>query len=521
MPEMTIQQAMDLAMTHHQTGQVKEAQAIYRQVLSAQPDHANALHMLGVAMFQTGDSSSALQLISRAISIDGAVPDFHNSLARILLLIGRLEESIQASRRAIELRFAFPEALLNLAIAQFHLGEIEEAQSTARKVIELSPQNPQAWNALGAMLREQGKSNEAIDAFQTALKFQSKFVEAATNLAGTHRETGRLAEAIEAYRNVIVIAPDWPTGHYNLALTLLLTGDFKQGWIEHEWRCQIKEPRPVCLDFQFPRWRGQPLDGKRLLIHCEQGFGDTIQFVRYVSLAASRSGQIVMLCQPELVRLVKQINGIDQVVTQGDPLPTVDFHCPLLSLPYLFNTELQSIPQNVPYISSDAEESLYWRRRLGNHQSKLKIGLVWKGGKFHIEDRLRSITFKHLQPLFKLPNIQWISLQKESRAEGILLADLVDWTDDLKDFADTAALVDNLDLVITVDTAVAHLAGAMGKVVWMLLPFVPDWRWMLGRDDSPWYPTIQLFRQPSRGDWNTPIDQVLNSLQSFVNEFPR
>jgi len=269
-------------------------------------------------------------------------------------------------------------------------------------------------------------------------------------------------------------------------------------------------------NFTKPQWDGRALEGRTLLLHAEQGLGDAIQFIRYLPLMSQRGGRIIIECYAELQRLFQIMAGRCQIVACGQPLPAFDLHCPLLSLPRVFGTTLSNIPHVVPYLHPDAEEARKWHHRLLWQSRLVNVGLAWMGNPAHKNDRSRSIKLARLAPLGQVPGVRFFSLQKgEAAAEtktppsGM---ELVDWTQELKDFADTAGLIANLDLVIAVDTAVVHLAGAMGKPVWTLLPFVPDWRWLLEREDSPWYPTMRLFRQNSWGDWDSVITRVVDAL---------
>jgi len=307
-----------------------------------------------------------------------------------------------------------------------------------------------------------------------------------------------------------------PDGHWNLALALLVQGHFPEGWEEYEWRWKTKgllSPRQLLPQ---PLWDGRPLAGRAILLHAEQGLGDTIQFIRYLPLVAQRGGRVIVECQPELQRLVQAMTPDIPVLARGQPLPDFAFQCPLLSLPKALGTTLATIPATVPYLHADAQNVQMWRDRLAGHGSALKVGLIWAGNPHHKNDRNRSVKLASLAPLAQVPGVQFYSLQKGAAAAQAKTPppgmDLIDRTDDLQDFADTAAMIANLDLVIAVDTSVVHLAGALAKPVWTLLPYCPDWRWLLKRQDSPWYPTMRLFRQPEIGDWDSVIQQLAAAL---------
>jgi hypothetical protein len=339
------------------------------------------------------------------------------------------------------------------------------------------------------------------------------------NLGNAVRDQGKLDEAIICYRKAIALAPDWGLPHYNYALTLLLTGDFERGWIEHEARRRAPEVGIFIQDFPKPTWDGSNLNGRTILIHSEQGFGDSIQFVRYVPLVAERGGRVILQCDDELYPLFRHMRGPEIVLPRSQPLPEFDLHCPMLSLPLAFKTtSLEAIPSNTPYLDLPPSETEKWRKRLSRFRDRMNIGIVWAGRPTHPGDRHRSISLKELAPVAEIEGIQLHSVQKGPATGDLKHAEtsamnVIDWTDELTDFEQTAALIHNLDLVISVDTAPAHLAGALNKPVWVLLPWIPDWRWLMSGDTTPWYPTMRLFRQPVRGDYETPIRHMVDALR--------
>jgi hypothetical protein len=335
---------------------------------------------------------------------------------------------------------------------------------------------------------------------------------------------GELDEALSVCQRAIQLRPDHAGAHWNKSLVLLLKGDFAQGWAEYEWRWQSKDFRSPRRDFPQPQWRGEDPSGRTILLHAEQGFGDTIQFIRYAPLLAGRGARVIVECQPELQRLLGGVEGIQHLTARGEPLPPFDLHTPLLSLPLAWGTRVKTIPGNVPYIKPDPALVGAWRGRLAG-DSALKVGLVWAGSPIRKDDRYRSLPLSSLAPLAGVKGVSFYSLQKGKATEQAQNPppgmNLIDMTEEIKDFADTAALISHLDLVITVDTAVAHLAGAMAKRVWTMLEFVPAWRWLLNREDSPWYPTMRLFRQPAIRDWATVIRRVAGELQNFCSSGAR
>jgi hypothetical protein len=337
----------------------------------------------------------------------------------------------------------------------------------------------------------------------------------------------RFDEALASFDRAIAIRPGLAEAHFNAALCLLLTGDLSRGWKQYEWRWSTDQLRSEQRNFSQPQWTGSDkIAGKTILLHAEQGLGDTLQFCRYVPQVAARGARVIFEVPTPLVALMRTLAGDIDVIARGDHLPAFDLHCPLLSLPLAFNTELDTIPGETPYLSAVPAKSDAWRERLGPRE-RPRIGLVWAGDprkqlpNAHLIDRQRSITFDMLAPLFEAADCDFVSLQKGEQAVAQLRASalcnrVVDWTDDFHDFSDTAALVDNLDLVIAVDTSVAHLAGALGKPLWLLNRYNTCWRWLLERDDNPWYPTVRQFRQDEMRNWDAVMARVTGSLRDYA-----
>jgi len=555
---MTIPQAFELALQHHRAGRLADAEALYRQILAAQPNHAGALHFLGVIAYDFGRNDLAVDLIRRSIGFDPNNCVAYFNLGEAWRAAGRLEEAIAAYRQALRINPDFPHACNNLGIALGERGQLDEAIAVYRSALQIRPGFAEIHNNMGNALREQGKFGEAVVACRSALELQPDFPEAHNNLAAAHAglgqideaiaayrralelkpqypeahnnlgaalaEHGRLAEAVAAYRRALELKPLYAEAHYNLGVALLAQGDFLRGWEECEWRWKFKDAASPPRAFTQLPWDGSPLEGRTLLLHAEQGFGDAIQFIRYLPLAAQRGGKIILECPPELQRLFQTMASDLPIVARGGTLPAFDAHCPLLSLPRVFSTDLSNIPGTVPYLRADPAAAATWRERLDGHGSSLKVGLVWASSPSFKHDRKRSLRLASLAPLADVPAVQFYSLQKGAAAAEASAPptgmELIDLAEELKDFADTAALVANLDLVIAVDTSVAHLAGAMGKPVWTLLSFIPDWRWLLDRSDTPWYPTMRLFRQPRLTDWAPVIADLVAQLQ-LLAQSPR
>ena len=441
MSQLTTQQTFGLAIQHHQAGRLREAEQLYRQILAREPEHIHAMHHLGVIAFQMGHSDIAVGLIRQAVALQPNYPEAYCNLGNALKDRGRLDEAIAAHRQAIVLR----------------------------------PNYANAYIGLGNALRAGRQFDEAIAAYHQAIVLGPDFAEAHLNLANALNDKGELDKALTACRQAIALKPSYAEAHFNLALMLLRMGDFYNGWKEHEWRWEWKGFSSPRRNFSQPQWNGGSLEGHTILLHTEQGFGDAIQFIRYVPLVAQRGGKIIIECQVELQRLFRTMPEGCQIVTRGEPLPAFDVHCPLLSLPLIFGTTLENIPNIVPYLHAGEQEAERWQQRLNGNLPTIKagkVGLVWAGRPTHTNDRNRSMKLSSLAPLGQVPGIRFFSLQKnEAAAEAKMPPagmELVDYTDALNDFADTAALIANLDLLIAVDTAVVHLAGAIGKPVWTL-----------------------------------------------------
>ena len=483
----TISEALKIAIEHHQAGRLQEAEAIYRQILRLQPNNPGALHFLGLIAHQVGQHQVAVEYMQRVIKMDPKVPDYHN----------------------------------NLGLALQEQGRLEEAGAHYREALAINPDYAEAHLNLGNTLRELGNLNGAIERYRTALRLKPDLAEAHMSLGVAFQELGRLNEAIAQYRMAISFKPELSESHRNLALALLLSGNFTEGLKEYEWRWEAKEGKAQKRNFPQPIWNGEEISGRAILLYAEQGVGDTIQFIRYAPLVAKRGARVIVECHANLKSLLESVRGgVMSVVARGEPLPPFDVYVSLLSLPWILDTTIETIPAQVPYITANPAAVTAWRSRLESDKGRFKVGLAWAGRSDHKNDRNRSCALDLFEPLAKLPDVTFYSLQKGEAAKqaanppgGMVLKD---FTPDLNDFADTAALMTHLDLIIAVDTAVVHLAGAMGKPAWTVLPFSPDWRWMLERNDTPWYPTMRLFRQPCPGDWPGVFARVAEELQKLV-----
>jgi Flp pilus assembly protein TadD len=510
--------------------------------LTIHPAHADALHLLGIIALQVGRNDLAIDYIRRAIGLLGVrrddysslgsalrdvglvrpdLSDAHNNLGISLHALGRPAEAEMNYREALRLRPNYPEAYINLGNTLQALGRPAEAEASCREALRLRPDIPEAHNSLGCALQALGRAAEAETSYRKAVRLRPNFPEAHNNLGTALNALGRPAEAEANCREALRLRPDDPEAHFTLGHALLLASRFEEGWKEFEWRWQTKQLSGRARNFSAPLWNGEAIGDRVILLHAEQGFGDTLQFCRYVPLIAC-GARIILEVQAPLVRLLSRLPGIMEIVAHGDRLPPFDLHCPLLSLPRAFGTTLDTIPTASPYLSADPTLAAHWRERLAGLDG-LRVGLVWAGSQRLNRpeeasfDHRRSIAIDAMAPLSEASGVNFISLQKyEQTAQatppprGMTLHD---FTADLHDFEDTAALIVNLDLVISIDTSVAHLAGALGKPVWLLNRFDTCWRWLLNRDDSPWYRTLRQFRQPGPGDWNSVIREVRDALR--------
>ncbi|HVT88132.1 MAG TPA: tetratricopeptide repeat protein [Tepidisphaeraceae bacterium] len=503
---MNILGAMVAATRLHQNGRFEQAEQIYRQVLAIQPRNPDALHLLGLIEHQFGRNTEAQELIERAIRNKPHEPTFYVNLGQVYRALNRIDMAEQAQRQAIELDPNIAEAHSNLASILRERRQLEQAETSVRRALNLNPRFPAALINLGNILKDRGQIDQAIESFQQALNFGASRPEILNNIGDALRAKGEYAEARTALEEAINLAPDMAVAHWNLSLLHLLAGDLPRGFEEYEWRLRLIDAD--SSRFNKHMWDGGELNGQTILLHAEQGFGDAIQFIRYAPLVAQRGGKIIVECQRTLVKLLRSAPDVSAVFGKGEKLPEFDCHVPMLSLPRIFNTTLESIPATVPYLSVDEQLTSQWQSRLPNEAGIRKIGLVWQGNPKHINNRNRSLSPTNFQPLINLPGVKCFSLQ----IGGAPVHNVTDLASDLRDFADTAAALNELDLLITVDTAATHVAGAMGRPVWLLLPLIPDWRWLLDRADSPWYPTMRIFRQAKVGDWSDVMDQIMQAL---------
>jgi len=497
-------------------GRLDDALASYDRALTVRPDDAQALFNRAVTLHESKRFELALESYDRALAVR---PDHVEALSNrgdAFRQLGRLDEALASYDQALAIRPDHAEALSNRGNVLKALRRFDDALANYDAAVRLRPDDPVPLSNRAVTLLALDRLDEALASCDRALALRADSVEALNNRASVLQELRRFDEALATYDRAAAIAPDFVEAQINRAMLLLVTGDFALGWPAYEWRRKL--PSWVERGFAQGEWRGEDIAGKRLLLHAEQGFGDTIQFARYAALAAARGADVVLEVQPQLAPLLDGLIGAQVVAAGCAQLPPFDLHCPLLSLPRMFATAAATIPGGVPYIAARTDRIAAWAPRLP--QEGLRVGLAWSGHKDNVRDRERSIPFARLAPLMRVAGTRFVSLQKDIRAADAAdvrrCEDIIDLCAELRDFADTAAVIAQLDLVVTVDTAVAHLAGAMAKPVWLLLPRVPDFRWLLDRATSPWYPTARLFRKGQRDTWDAVISGMATELAAHV-----
>ncbi|MFB3776007.1 MAG: tetratricopeptide repeat protein [Bryobacteraceae bacterium] len=479
-----------------------EAGLCFTQALACKPNYVEAQVNFGNALHALGLLEEALVQYEAALA---SQPECVEALFNKAAALSGLERFEQAEAVAWEALRRKPEAAEPwnvLSVVHFARHRFLDAEQCARRSVGLRPDCAESWNNLGNALQEQDRMEEAEACYRAALRISPHLAEAHYNLGNARRRVLRLPEARACYEEAIRLNPGHIKAHWNLSLTLLLAGELERGWEEFEWRW--RNPKTPPRRFRQPPWDGSPLEGRTILLHAEQGLGDTIQFIRYADLVKRAGAAVVVECPARLAPLVATAPGVDRVVGAGTPLPEFDVHAPLMSLPRLVRTTLSSVPARVPYLAVEEERRQRWRERMA-HERELRVGLAWKGNPLQPDDRFRSVSWETLAPLTAVSGVTWFSLQYGERPGPSQGGPLVDLGPETEDLRDAAAAIEQLDLVISVDSAMAHLAGALGRPVWVLLAHLPDWRWLLGRQTTPWYPTARLFRQPRRGDWESVI----------------
>jgi tetratricopeptide (TPR) repeat protein len=511
---LLVDRRLETAIGLHRAGKLVEARAVYEDLLRSLPRHFDALQLLGTLHAQQGDYAMALQRLDAALRVDPLNVVVNKNRGQILAKIGRFDDALTALDLAIRVRPDYAEAYFNRGNVLRSLKRWREALASYDEAIRLEPRYVEALGNRGAVLSALERFEEAERNLFEAVRLDPQNAEVHFNHGNLLCELKRFDEALRAYESAISLRPDYVDAHFNLSIALLLVGRHQEGWREYEWRLKRSETIDPGANLGGAAWRGrQRVEGKSLLLYSEQGIGDAIQHLRYVPLLMAQGARVSVALPPKLWPLAGMLRSPVAVLQPGDFLQC-DFHCPLMSLPLAMGTGDDNIPSEIPYLFPDTARVARWEQLLGA-SVKPRIGLVWSGSRDHDNDARRSIDLSVLRPLLELP-AEWHSLQIEYRSGDLetlnALRGLLQHQDDIVDLADTAALVQCMDLVITVDTSVAHLAGALGKATYVMLPWMPDYRWMLDRDDSPWYPTAKLFRQPSRGDWSAVLESITGAV---------
>jgi len=514
---MPLGEALMYAERCRNEGQLLQAESVCRQILQTQPNVPEAEHLLGVIAHQNGKLGEAIEHVRRATKLAPQVALFHANLGEMLRLAGRPKLAAEEARRALEIEPTNAAALSNLGVALYELKEYEEAARAQRKAIAAKPDFAEAHSNLGNALHALRRFDEAVVAYKRAIELAPNYADAWANYGTTLHHSGSFEEGIATLRRAIALAPLHANARSGLGILLLMRGDLAEGWDEYEWRLRSTERKGP----KFPEipWQGENLAGKHIYVQAEQGFGDTLQFARYIPMLVARGAKVTLRVHQQLVRLMREsLPGIVVLGDRGDPAP---YQCDavLLSLPRVFKTRLETIAAEVPYLRPPANVAELWRNRFAKMKG-LRVGVVWAGNPDHVNDTRRSIKLPLLAPLFAVRGTSFASLQFGPRAADLKKLKRKATIDDIgnkfEDFVDTAAAINALDLVITVDTSVAHIAGALGKPVWVLLPWVTDWRWLLNREDNPWYPTMRLFRQKKGEEWEDVITRVEKELKAVV-----
>jgi tetratricopeptide (TPR) repeat protein len=590
----TIPQALEAAVKHHQAGNYKEAENLYRQILQIQPNHIDALYLLGVSCNQLGRADEAVARLSAALRLKPDHAEAHNSLGNAFNTLGRLDDAATSYQQALRLNPEYAFAHYNLGVVLGLLGKRQEAVASYQQATQLKPDYPDAHNNMGIALKELGRLEEAVASFQQAVRLNPSFAEAHCNLASVYMKQGRLEEAVASYQQALRLKPDrfethndlgaalvqcgrlaegalhirraiqlkpdhafahnnlglvlsdlgrleesvasyqqalrlkpdYVDAHVNLAMAWLLMGNFEQGWREYEWRFHNRDwlmpPLPQ------PTWDGSPLAGRSILLRTEQGLDDSLHFIRYAPLLKAQGGTVLVECAKSLMPLLSSCPGIDQLVRESArPTESFELQIPLLSVPGLLGTTLATIPANVPYLFADTKLVEQWQQELRAF-SGFKIGIAWQGNPKHDRHGLgrRTIPLAEFAPIGQLADVSLFSLQRGAGTEQLPQAaslfpvtDLGSWIDEgCGAFMGTAAVMKCLDLVITSDTSIAHLAGALGVPVWVALPFAEEWRWLRDREESPWYPTMRLFRQSEPGNWKPVFERITGQVRKLLTK---
>lgn len=502
---------------HLSQGQTQLALQDFDHALKIDPNAADYWRNKGLAHAALEQHTEALAAYDRATALEPNTPQNHLQRGIALLALDRTDVALTAFNRAIELKPDYAPAWQQRGVLYRKAKQPEKAITDFKRAIAMDPQNPEGFNLLANVLAQEARFTEALPHYDRAIALKPDFSWAYNNRGNAHKELGHIAEAEADFNRAMELDAKTPVFRWNKSLLTLLQGDFARGWVMFESRWERNIIRTAQENQLYPRWDGtQDISGKTILLHAEQGLGDTIQFCRYAPMVAKLGAHVLLSVQPALMEMCKTLQGKLTITTRGQAHGTPDYQCPLMSLPGVFHTDLSSIPADIPYLHPSADKVAAWQTRLGE-KSRPRIGLVWSGNAGLLPDKSRSIPADVFRALTELP-FEFHLLQKEVREtdmEALGSMQIRRHEAELEDFSDTAALIENLDLVISVDTSVAHMAGAIGKPLWLITPLAPDWRWLLERTDSPWYPTARLFRQRQKGNWTEVLQDIAAALAQY------
>lgn len=517
------------AVEAQRAGRLDDARALYTQVLQENPRDVDALHLLGRIAIAKGELDFGIALLQQAVRLAPQFAEAQNNLGNACAAKPIWEAAVAAYRAAVAADPTYAEAWANLGSAltigtlggpQKTTQQLTDAADACRRALRLRPGLAEGWNNLGGALTALGEVESSVVAYREALRLKPAYAEALGNLAYSLQLENQLEAALACYREAVRVAPDFAVGHFGEGLVQLLAGNLRAGFPKYEARWDAAQ-RGQRRDFAAPLWLGEPpLAGKTILLHAEQGLGDTLQFARYAPLLTARGARVLLEVQSVLKPLLGSLPGVARLLVRGEALPAFDLHCPLLSLPLACGTDRETVPADTPYVRAPADRVERWRPVFAGIK-EVKVGVAWAGNPHHRNDRNRSVPFESFAALFATPGCRFFGLQKDvapdDAARLARMAAFTDFSAQIADFGDSAAIIQELDIVVTVDTATAHLAGALGAKTWILLPFSPDWRWMIEREDSPWYPTARLFRQKQPGHWPAVIDRVAVELRALAD----
>jgi tetratricopeptide (TPR) repeat protein len=506
----------NLALVRQDQGKLNEALKLSKKALQLKPNSYIFYTNKGIILQKQGKLDESIEACKKALSLNPKYVDAYFNLGVAFQYQGKQEDAIHFYKKLLSFNQNYTQAYSNLAVIFKEQGKLDKSIEACKKSILIQPDYPEPYNNLGAALRDQGKFIESIEAFKKAISLQPNYSEAYNNLAIALKEQGNLEEAIENLKKALLFKPDYPNAYYNLSFPYNLKGDLQKGLELYEWRLK-KDPFPTKIPRDHLIWDGKkPVSDKKFFVYEEQGLGDTIQFCRYLSILKQKGAEVIFKVKPKMHTLLETLDE-DIILVDSEPDEnSIDFETPLMSLPFLFDTTLKSIPSMISYLSADHNRIVSWKKRLA--KDSFKVGICWQGSKNKV-DFERSFSLTLFENISKLTNVELISLHKgegEKQIQDIkfnltILGDDFDNGEDA--FVDTAAVMANCDLIITSDTAIAHLAGALGRPTWVVLKKIPDWRWMLDRNDSPWYPSMKLYRQTKRDNWEEVFETMKKDLQ--------